>query len=41
MEEVAGLTSLRVTQLDVTTESKTKDDVSVVVKMAVQYQVVL
>jgi len=40
MEEIAGLQTLRVQQLDVLTESKTKDDVTVHVKVAVQYQVI-
>jgi len=40
MEDVVGLQSLRVQQLDVLTESKTKDDVTVHVKVAVQYQVI-
>lgn len=40
LEDVAGLQTLRVQQLDVLTESKTKDDVTVHVKVAVQYQVI-
>lgn len=40
IEDIAGLQTLRVQQLDVLTESKTKDDVTVHVKVAVQYQVI-
>lgn len=40
LEDIAGLQTLRVQQLDVLTESKTKDDVTVHVKVAVQYQVI-
>lgn len=40
MDAVAGTVSLRVQQLDVTTETKTKDDVTITLTVAVQYQAI-
>lgn len=40
IQQVAGTLSLRIQQLDVTCETKTKDNVFVRVEVAVQYRVI-
>ena len=39
IDQVAGRISLRITQLDVIVETKTKDDVFVHLKISVQFQI--
>ena len=40
VDKIAGKVSLKIQQLDVVVETKTKDDVFVRLKISVQYQVI-